>query len=110
MDTYLEVKVMKKVEHDFANKTGIQLGEKDTIFKNHTYWLQFQGDLGGCWSHLGRTRGIGGQQISLGRGCVYQSTTTHEIIHALGWHHEQNRDDRDKYVEILWQNVITGHV
>ena len=101
--------MLRKVEEDFGNKTGIRLADKDTVLTNHTYWLQFHGDLGGCWSHLGRTTRTGGQQISLGRGCVYQSTTTHEIIHALGWHHEQNRSDRDTFVEIIWANVIPGH-
>ncbi|XP_008404247.1 high choriolytic enzyme 1-like [Poecilia reticulata] len=59
---------------------------------------------GGCWSYIGRQRG--GQYISLERrGCVHHSTVQHEILHALGFHHEQVRSDRDRYVRILFNNI-----
>ncbi|XP_054882706.1 hatching enzyme 1.2-like isoform X1 [Poeciliopsis prolifica] len=62
----------------------------------------------GCWSYLGRQ---GGQQlVSLSRnGCMYHSTVQHEINHALGFHHEQVRSDRDSFVQVLTQNIIPGN-
>ncbi|XP_039990695.1 low choriolytic enzyme-like [Xiphias gladius] len=61
----------------------------------------------GCYSFVGR-RG-NDQTVSLSRrGCVFQSVIQHELLHALGFNHEQTRSDRDEHVRILLQNVIPG--
>ncbi|XP_036440034.1 low choriolytic enzyme-like [Colossoma macropomum] len=61
----------------------------------------------GCYSSVGRS---GGEQIlSLKRdGCIYKHVIQHEFLHALGFHHEQCRSDRDKHIKILYQNVLPG--
>ncbi|XP_069036958.1 hatching enzyme 1.2-like [Lepisosteus oculatus] len=69
-------------------------------------YLNFR-SLDGCWSSLGRT---GGQQdISLSRtGCVQKNIISHEMMHALGFIHEHNRGDRDRYIKVLWDNITPG--
>lgn len=62
----------------------------------------------GCYSLIGKNSNVGEQPISIGFGCLYQGTIIHEIIHALGFYHEQSRLDRDNYVDILWSNIMPG--
>lgn len=60
----------------------------------------------GCYSNVGR---VGGRQtISLSPGCNNIGTFLHEMMHTIGFVHEQSRLDRDDYVQILWQNIIPG--
>lgn len=50
----------------------------------------------------------GGQKLSLGNGCNSTATAMHELLHALGFWHEQARADRNLYVEVMWENILEG--
>jgi len=60
-----------------------------------------------CNSYVGK---IGGAQtINMVDGyCFVHGTILHEMMHALGFEHEQNRPDRDRYVTINYNNLKSG--
>ncbi len=46
--------------------------------------------------------------MSLGTGCFVVGIVIHELLHSLGMHHEQSRNDRDTYIQLLEQNMNPG--
>jgi hypothetical protein len=58
----------------------------------------------GCYSVIGR-QGIGGQILSLGRGCHSHNTILHELLHAIGFEHMHSHRDRDKFLRIRYENI-----
>lgn len=59
----------------------------------------------GCFSGIGAARP---QTVSIGEGCAQKGVILHELMHSLGFLHEQSRADRDDYVEIIDENIIPG--
>ncbi|CAH2245697.1 astacin-like metalloendopeptidase [Pelobates cultripes] len=61
----------------------------------------------GCSSGVARQGGK--QTISLSMSsCMATGSIQHELMHSLGFYHEQSRTDRDNYVEIRWQYITEG--
>uniref|UniRef100_A0A1A9X2F0 Metalloendopeptidase n=1 Tax=Glossina brevipalpis TaxID=37001 RepID=A0A1A9X2F0_9MUSC len=71
----------------------------------HNDYISIVNGNSGCWSTVGR---IGGrQEVNLqSPGCLTKSgTAIHELMHVLGFLHEQNRQERDDYVAIQYHNI-----
>jgi len=60
----------------------------------------------GCTSHVGRIGGV--QEVHLeSPNCLEElGVPIHELMHALGFWHEQNRHDRDLFVNVIKENII----
>ncbi|VDM76132.1 unnamed protein product [Strongylus vulgaris] len=65
----------------------------------------FPGENPGCFSTVGRDTSQPEQPVNIGRGCYHFGVTSHEIGHALGLFHHQQRYDRDDYIRFISENV-----
>ncbi|XP_054878701.1 high choriolytic enzyme 1-like [Poeciliopsis prolifica] len=97
--TSRELSIIERGLQSFSDVSCIRFTRRS----NERDYLSIQ-SLNGCYSYVGR---LGySQTLSLDRaGCIYHSTVQHELLHALGFNHEQCRSDRDQYIRILWENI-----
>lgn len=75
------------------------------LHKDSTGWHLFFICLCSCKSFVGCQGGA--QRLYYARSCSV-GNLCHEIIHALGLHHEHTRKDRDQYISVLWDNIMPG--
>jgi hypothetical protein len=85
---------------------ALQLFNETTIrfvpYTNQEDVLVFEDANGICKSYVGR---IGGKQPLWIPPRCGPSEIAHEIMHALGFVHEQNRADRDNFIEVHGDNI-----
>ncbi|XP_030029518.2 zinc metalloproteinase nas-14 [Manduca sexta] len=77
-------------------------------YKGQEDYIVIQNRNTGCWSSVGR---IGGrQEVNLqAPGCLTKKgTVLHELLHAVGFMHEQSRPERDDFVYVRYQNIKPG--
>lgn len=70
-------------------------------------YLWIRGNELGCWSYVGRQGGAQVLNLQLS-ACVYHGTIVHELIHTLGFYHQQSAIERDDWVSIHWENIEKG--
>ncbi|XP_026221241.1 low choriolytic enzyme-like [Anabas testudineus] len=98
--TSQQVDIITSSLNSFSTSTCIRFIPRTT----QTNYIDIQSTLG-CYSLVGFQSGR--QRVSLdSAGCIKFGTVQHELIHVLGFNHEQCRSDRDQHIKILLQNVI----
>uniref|UniRef100_A0A1B0CBX3 Metalloendopeptidase n=1 Tax=Lutzomyia longipalpis TaxID=7200 RepID=A0A1B0CBX3_LUTLO len=100
-----DVQIIQAAINSYHTYTCIRFVERQAT---HRDYITVQNTGTGCWSSVGRIGG--GQVVNLqSPGCTVKvGTVIHEFMHALGFLHEQNREDRDSYVQIQTQNIQFG--
>lgn len=89
---------IKAAMDEISGKSCVTFSER-SVEENFLQFVKREG----CWSYMGMQNG--GQEISLGEGCDRKEIIEHEILHALGFFHEQSRRDRDSHININWENI-----
>ncbi|XP_069966846.1 zinc metalloproteinase nas-13 isoform X3 [Bactrocera oleae] len=105
--TFYQTQMMTILEafKEYHEKTCIRFRPYE---KGDTNWIIIKGNYTGCWSSVGRRQG--GQVLNLNTPrCVSHGVIVHELLHALGFYHQQSSTERDEYVKINWENILDGH-
>lgn len=96
-----ETAAILKAMEELSNRTCIRFRP---FRVEDQHWVQFKGDDTGCWALVGM-RDFG-QVINLQRpSCIHHGTIVHEMLHTIGFYHQQSATNRDEYVNIIWKNI-----
>lgn len=91
--------LIKEGMTEYETRSCIRFKELESPSGNYLNFFKCQG----CYTYVGMDGGK--QPLSLGDGCHNIGRILHEIGHALGFYNEDNRSDRDNYINIYWQNI-----
>ncbi|GAV01890.1 hypothetical protein RvY_12529 [Ramazzottius varieornatus] len=99
-------------EKGFVDSAMRHISDKSCITfhrrTNQPNFLRIINTEPGCWSWVGYLAKPN-QELNLQKGkCGGLGTAVHELLHALGFHHEQSRSDRNDYVRIFFENIEDG--
>ncbi|MBY0316976.1 MAG: M12 family metallopeptidase [Bdellovibrionales bacterium] len=109
-DGTIPIHIQPDVDHPDRVRQAMELFADTPIvfvpYENQNDALVFIDADGECKSYIGK---MGGRQpIWIGPQCGPREIA-HEIMHALGFIHEQNRNDRDGFIKVFPENIQEGY-
>jgi len=94
-----KIRLIGRVIKDIQDNTCIRFTDR----RLEDEYMNIQTDRVACSAQVGAQTGI--TQLNLADSCWNYPTIAHMILHVLGLYHENNRSDRDDYVEINMENL-----
>lgn len=99
-----EVEIIIGAMQEYHDRTCVRFRPYNS---NDTNWIEIRSDFGGCWSSVGMRDE--GQVVNLNAPrCVRHGVVVHELMHAVGFFHQQSAANRDEHVKINWENIREG--
>lgn len=93
--------ILKSIFERLSNNANLTFPEYNPSKHGNAYALFKKGD-NHCYAQVGYTGSI--NTVSLSEGCGWKEVF-HEVMHVLGFFHEQNRFDRDDFLQVIWENI-----
>ena len=99
IDDPIQINTIKHVTDQLNQMAGVHFHPRKEDEDNY---VLFKKGTQHCYANVGFRLGV--TNVSLSAGCA-EKEIFHELFHVLGFFHEQNRPDRDNYIEVLWENI-----
>ena len=99
LDDPIQVEIIRRVTKDLNELAGLNFHQRKA---SEEHYVLFKRGGQHCYANVGFRLGV--TQVSLSPRCA-EKEIYHELFHVLGFFHEQNRPDRDDYIEVLWENI-----
>ena len=99
IDDPIQINTIKHVTDQLNQMAGVHFHPRKEDEDNYVLFIK---GTQHCYANVGFRIGV--TKVSLSSGCG-EKEIFHEMFHVLGFFHEQNRPDRDEYIEILWENI-----
>ena len=104
-----EKNVIRDAIDELNSRTNLNIFPTTLIMEKNIEFVKRDLILGGAQgsSRVGRNR-TSRHRIRLKEGFT-KGTVIHELLHAAGMWHEQSRRDRDRYVEVKFENIDNSY-
>lgn len=92
-----------EVMNEITEISEIKFRERNKVDVAYINIIYVENDVTQCTSIVGCHDSK--QNVTLGSYCLENDGIKHELMHAIGFVHEQSRPDRDDYININYDNI-----